>query len=35
MAGMKLGIWVAHGEGKFYLPFNEQQYQIPMKYSSR
>ncbi len=33
MAGMKLGIWVAHGEGKFYLPFNEQQYQIPMKFS--
>lgn len=33
MAGMKLGIWVAHGEGKFYLPFNEQQYIIPMKYS--
>ena len=33
MAGMKLGIWVAHGEGKFYLPFNEQQYKIPMKYS--
>ncbi|NQU51274.1 MAG: phosphoribosylformylglycinamidine synthase, partial [Bacteroidetes bacterium] len=33
MAGMKLGIWVAHGEGKFYLPFNESQYNIPMKYS--
>jgi phosphoribosylformylglycinamidine synthase len=33
MAGMKLGIWVAHGEGKFYLPFNEHQYIIPMKYS--
>ena len=33
MAGMKLGIWVAHGEGKFYLPFNEQQYIIPMKFS--
>jgi phosphoribosylformylglycinamidine synthase len=33
MSGMKLGIWVAHGEGKFYLPFNEQQYCIPMKYS--
>ncbi len=33
MAGMKLGIWVAHGEGKFYLPFNEQQYHIPMKFS--
>ncbi|WP_319481807.1 phosphoribosylformylglycinamidine synthase [uncultured Draconibacterium sp.] len=34
MAGMKLGIWVAHGEGKFYLPFNEDQYNIPMKYSN-
>jgi phosphoribosylformylglycinamidine synthase len=34
MAGMKLGIWVAHGEGKFYLPFNEQKYNIPMKYSN-
>ena len=33
MEGMKLGIWVAHGEGKFYLPYNEQQYNIPMKYS--
>ena len=33
MAGMKLGIWVAHGEGKFYLPFNEQQYIIPIKFS--
>jgi phosphoribosylformylglycinamidine synthase len=33
MAGMKLGIWVAHGEGKFYLPFNEAEYHIPMKYS--
>jgi phosphoribosylformylglycinamidine synthase len=33
MAGMKLGIWVAHGEGKFYLPFNELEYNIPVKYS--
>ncbi|MBN1987660.1 MAG: phosphoribosylformylglycinamidine synthase subunit PurQ, partial [Prolixibacteraceae bacterium] len=33
MAGMKLGIWVAHGEGKFNLPFNEQHYHIPVKYS--
>ncbi|MFW6259625.1 MAG: phosphoribosylformylglycinamidine synthase, partial [Tangfeifania sp.] len=33
MEGMKLGIWVAHGEGKFYLPFNEMEYHIPMKYS--
>jgi phosphoribosylformylglycinamidine synthase len=34
MEGMKLGIWVAHGEGKFYLPFNEGEYNIPLKYSS-
>ncbi|MCD6353989.1 MAG: phosphoribosylformylglycinamidine synthase, partial [Prolixibacteraceae bacterium] len=34
MTGMKLGIWVAHGEGKFYLPFNEHQYKIPIKYSN-
>lgn len=33
MTGMKLGAWVAHGEGKFYLPFNELQYNIPLKYS--
>jgi phosphoribosylformylglycinamidine synthase len=33
MGGMKLGIWVAHGEGKFNLPFNEQHYRIPVKYS--
>jgi phosphoribosylformylglycinamidine synthase len=33
MSGMKLGIWVAHGEGKFYLPYNENEYRIPMKFS--
>ena len=33
MAGMKLGVWVAHGEGKFSLPQEESAYQIPMKYS--
>jgi phosphoribosylformylglycinamidine synthase len=33
MSGMKLGIWVAHGEGKFNLPYNESSYQIPMKFS--
>ncbi len=33
MCGMELGIWVAHGEGKFYLPFNELEYDIPLKYS--
>ncbi len=32
MAGMKLGVWVAHGEGKFSLKYNESAYQIPMKY---
>ena len=33
MAGMKLGVWVAHGEGKFSLPQGESAYQIPMKYA--
>jgi len=33
MTGMKLGIWVAHGEGKFNLPYEESEYHIPMKYS--
>lgn len=33
MAGMKLGVWVAHGEGKFSLPYTEDQYHIPYKYS--
>lgn len=27
-----LGIWVAHGEGKFSLPYDESRYKIPMKY---
>jgi len=34
MAGMKLGVWVAHGEGKFSLPQEESAYQIPMKYAN-
>jgi len=33
LTGSKLGIWVAHGEGKFSMPENEGQYLIPMKYS--
>lgn len=33
MAGKRLGIWVAHGEGKFSLPMAEEHYLIPMKYS--
>ncbi|MEI7501431.1 MAG: phosphoribosylformylglycinamidine synthase, partial [Bacteroidota bacterium] len=32
LAGSKLGIWVAHGEGKFNFPGNEDQYQIPAKF---
>jgi phosphoribosylformylglycinamidine synthase len=33
LAGCRLGIWVAHGEGKFSLPMQESDYHIPMKYS--
>ena len=35
MAGMKLGVWVAHGEGKFSLPYAETEYHIPFKYSNK
>jgi phosphoribosylformylglycinamidine synthase len=34
MAGMELGIWVAHGEGRFSLPYDESKYHIPMKFSA-
>jgi phosphoribosylformylglycinamidine synthase len=33
MANMELGIWVAHGEGQFRLPYPENKYQIPLKFS--
>jgi phosphoribosylformylglycinamidine synthase len=33
LAGSRLGIWVAHGEGKFSLPGDAGQYHIPAKYS--
>jgi phosphoribosylformylglycinamidine synthase len=33
LAGSRLGIWVAHGEGRFRLPDAEEAYNIPMKYS--
>jgi phosphoribosylformylglycinamidine synthase len=33
LAGSKLGIWVAHGEGKFNFPGDESQYHIPAKFS--
>ena len=33
LAGSKLGIWVAHGEGKFSLPESEDKYNIVAKYN--
>ena len=33
LSGSKLGIWVAHGEGKFHLPGKEEDYNIVLKYS--
>lgn len=33
LAGSKLGVWLAHGEGKFVLPGDETQYNIVSKYS--
>lgn len=33
LEGSTLGVWVAHGEGKFVLPAKEKEYNIPMKYS--
>ncbi|MBF4984851.1 phosphoribosylformylglycinamidine synthase subunit PurQ, partial [Nonlabens mediterrranea] len=32
LAGSKLGIWAAHGEGKFHLPKDRSAYQIPATY---
>jgi phosphoribosylformylglycinamidine synthase len=33
LEGMELGIWVAHGEGQFVLPYPEKEYHIPLKFS--
>ena len=33
LSGCRLGIWVAHGEGKFSLPEAEEKYHIVAKYS--
>ncbi len=33
LSGSRLGVWIAHGEGKFVLPNNESAYNIAMKYS--
>ncbi len=34
MAGKTLGIWVAHGEGKFSMPAGEKAYNIALKYTN-
>ncbi|MBN3520066.1 phosphoribosylformylglycinamidine synthase [Algoriphagus lutimaris] len=33
LSGQRLGVWVAHGEGKFHLPQAESDYHFAMKYS--
>jgi phosphoribosylformylglycinamidine synthase len=33
LAGARLGVWIAHGEGKFSLPGNEKNYNIVLKYA--
>lgn len=33
MANERLGVWISHGEGKFILPYDESEYNIPVKYS--
>ena len=32
LAGSTLGVWISHGEGKFNLPYSEDQYHIVAKY---
>ncbi|MGK9116927.1 phosphoribosylformylglycinamidine synthase [Olivibacter jilunii] len=32
LAGSTLGVWISHGEGKFQLPYREDQYHIVAKY---
>jgi len=33
LAGMRLGVWIAHGEGKFSFPYAAENYHIPLKYA--
>jgi len=33
LEGMTLGVWVAHGEGRFHLPMEEKDYHIAARYS--
>lgn len=32
LVGTRLGVWVAHGEGRFDLPYEESRYHIPLKW---
>ncbi|NMC61778.1 MAG: phosphoribosylformylglycinamidine synthase, partial [SAR324 cluster bacterium] len=34
LVGSHLGIWIAHGEGRFLLPEGEDSYDIPIRYST-
>jgi phosphoribosylformylglycinamidine synthase len=33
LAGSRIGIWVAHGEGRFEFPYEENRYNIPAKFA--
>ena len=33
LVGCRLGIWIAHGEGKFHLPYAESEYNIAIRYA--
>ena len=33
LAGSSLGVWIAHGEGKFSFPYEEEKYNIALKYN--
>jgi phosphoribosylformylglycinamidine synthase len=33
LSGSKIGVWVAHGEGNFALPYDEDQYNVVAKYN--
>jgi len=35
LEGYRLGVWVAHGEGKFSLPEDETKYHIPVKFTKQ
>ena len=33
LEGRRLGVWIAHGEGKFHFPYSQDRYDIAMSYS--